>query len=263
MKKLFFLAGLPRTGSTLLTAILSQNTDILSEGSSGLIELLWQNYQLFVNNENIINSLTNTNQTNVSVNIIKELPKLYYKESKQKYVIDKARNWSHSGNIQLLKSYITKNPKIIVMLRPIPEIVESLYYIYKKNNLLTRLEETLFVNDNPLMYPFEGLIDALQNNKEHLLLLTYKELVEQPNIVIEKIYKFLEIPNFNHNYDNIINRYPEGDYGVQGLHEVRSKIELRNKKVKLPKAIKDKAIEMQKELEKTLEAVGEYDIFKK
>jgi hypothetical protein len=35
-ENMFFLAGLPRTGSSLLTNILSQNPDILSEGSSGL-----------------------------------------------------------------------------------------------------------------------------------------------------------------------------------------------------------------------------------
>jgi hypothetical protein len=35
-EQMFFLAGLPRTGSSLLTNILSQNPDILSEGSSGL-----------------------------------------------------------------------------------------------------------------------------------------------------------------------------------------------------------------------------------
>jgi hypothetical protein len=36
-EQMFFLGGLPRTGSSLLTNILSQNPDILSEGSSGLL----------------------------------------------------------------------------------------------------------------------------------------------------------------------------------------------------------------------------------
>lgn len=263
MEEMFFLSGLPRTGSTLLTAILSQNPDILSEGSSGLVELLWQNYQLFTFNEGIVGSLKNTKKINTSKNVMKGLPNLYYKGTRSKYIIDKNRNWTHNGNIKVIKNYITSTPKIIVMLRPITEIAESFYYIYKKNNKLDELEQHLFGQDNPLMFPFDGLLNALQNNKEHLLLLTYKELVEQPNIVIDKIYNFLNIPNFNHNYDNIINKYPEGDYNFDGLHEVRSTIKLRNKKVKLPKAIKDKAIEMQKELEQTLEAVGEYDIFKK
>lgn len=263
MEGMFFLSGLPRTGSTLLTAILSQNPDILSEGSSGLVELLWQNYQLFTFNESIVTSIKNTNKVNTSKNVMKGLPNLYYKGTKSKYIIDKNRNWTHDGNIEVIKKYITSTPKIIVMLRPIPEIVESFYYIYNKNFELKLLEDTLYVKDNPLMFPFQGLLNAFQNNKEHLLLLTYHELINNPKNVIDKIYKFLEIPTYEHDFNYIVNKYPEGDYGLNGLHEVRNEIGFRNKKIKLPKAIKNKALQMQKELEQTLEAVGEYDIFKK
>lgn len=263
MEGMFFLSGLPRTGSTLLTAILSQNPDILSEGSSGLVELLWQNYKLFISNENIVKAIQNTNKLNVEKNVISKLSNMYYSDCDKKYIIDKNRNWTHNGNIEVIKNYITSTPKIIVMLRPIPEIVESFYYIYKKNNKLDELEQHLFGQDNPLMFPFTGLLNALNNNKDCLLLLTYKELVEQPKDVVNKIYKFLDIPDYEHNFNNIYNVFPEGDYGLNGLHEVRGTIELRNKKVKLPKSIKEQAVRMQKELEQTLEAVGEYDIFKK
>ena len=262
MEKLFFLAGLPRTGSTLLTAILSQNKDILAEGTSGLLELMWQNKLLFEQNQSIVISLTNTNKTNVDLNIIKELPSLYY-QSKKPYIIDKNRNWTHYLNIEMIKNYVTPNPKIIVMLRPIDEIVESFYYIYEKNNRLHDLNQHLFEQDNPLMFPFQGLTQALQFDKEHLLLCTYKELIEQPKNVIKRIYNFLELPPFEHDYNQIKNKYPEGDYGLKGLHKVRSKIKTRNKNVVLPKQLKDKALAMQQELEQTLEAVGEYDIFKK
>lgn len=263
MEEMFFLSGLPRTGSTLLTAILSQNPDILSEGSSGLVELLWQNYSLFTLNENIVKSIQNTNKVHAQKSVITNLSNLYYSDCDKKYIIDKNRNWTHNGNIELLKTYVVSCPKIIVMLRPIPEIVESFYYIYKKNNRLDELVEHLFDQDNPLMFPFTGLLNALLNNKDCLLLLTYKELVEQPKNVVDKIYKFLHIPNYKHNFDNIVNVLPEGDYGLEGLHKVRNEIGLRNKKIKLPKQMKQKALQMQKKLEQTLEAVGEYDIFKK
>ena len=263
MEKLFFLAGLPRTGSTLLSAILSQNNNILSEGSSGLLELMWQNKNLFEQNNNILQTTKNTNKNNLDLHIINKLPSMYYYQSKQKYVIDKNRNWTHSLNIKMIKKYVNKSPKIIVMLRPINEIIESFYYIYKKNNKLDELRNDLFLYDNPLLFPFKGLLDALQNNKNNLLLLTYKELIMNPRKTIEKVYDFLELPLFEHDYNQIKNKYPEGDYGLNGLHKVRSKIKIRNKNVMLPKELKDKALEMQQELEKTLEAVGEYDIFKK
>ena len=40
-KQFFFLAGLPRTGSTLLANILLQNSDVHAEGSSVLCNLTW------------------------------------------------------------------------------------------------------------------------------------------------------------------------------------------------------------------------------
>ena len=46
MKKQFvFLSGLPRTGSTLLSAILSQNPKIYSEGNSAVCQLMYDMQQ--------------------------------------------------------------------------------------------------------------------------------------------------------------------------------------------------------------------------
>lgn len=262
MEKLFFLAGLPRTGSTLLTALLSQNKDILSEGTSGLLELMWQTDQLFVYDKDLIKCLESTNKTNINLKIMSSLPALYY-DSDIKYVIDKNRNWANKFNIEMIKKYIIANPKIIVMLRPIDEIFESFYYIYKKNKKLDILHRNLFEVPNPFIFPFNNLLETVQNNKEHLLLLTYKELVEKTEETIDRIYEFLGIPKFNHDFTNIKNKYPEDDYGFDGLHKVRSKIKYRHKNVTLPKELKDKALEMQQQLEKALEEAGEYDIFKK
>ena len=50
MKKQFvFLSGLPRTGSTLLSAILSQNPKIYSEGNSAVCQLMFDMQQSCIN----------------------------------------------------------------------------------------------------------------------------------------------------------------------------------------------------------------------
>ena len=40
MKNIYFLAGLPRSGSTVLAAILSQNPAVHTTGTSGLLDML-------------------------------------------------------------------------------------------------------------------------------------------------------------------------------------------------------------------------------
>jgi hypothetical protein len=112
----------------------------------------------------------------------------------------------------MIKNYITPNPKIIIMIRPIIEILESFYYIYKKNNALNVFEKNMFEETNPLMFPLQGLKQALSFNSNYILLVTYKELVENPKKTIKEIYNFLEIPKFGHNFDYIENSFPEDDY---------------------------------------------------
>jgi hypothetical protein len=73
------------------------------------------------------------------------------------------------------------------MIRPIDEIVESFYYIYKKNDKLNYLNQNLFEKPNPLLFPFEGLLQAIKFHKEHLLLLTYKDLIENPEDLLYDI----------------------------------------------------------------------------
>ena len=47
MEKLFFLAGLPRSGSTWLSAILNQNPNIFVTPISPWVELLWRHYSMW------------------------------------------------------------------------------------------------------------------------------------------------------------------------------------------------------------------------
>jgi hypothetical protein len=91
-EQMFFLAGLPRTGSSLLTAILSENPDILSEGTSALIDLMWENQELFINHKPIVESIQNTKKYNVQKTLLKNIPHLYYLDNKRNFVIDKSRN---------------------------------------------------------------------------------------------------------------------------------------------------------------------------
>jgi sulfotransferase len=259
-QQMFFLAGLPRTGSTLLTAILSQNPDIQAEGSSALVELMWQNQKMFSENDNIAGAIRNTNREHTAKDILESLPHNYYKDSR-KIVIDKNRNWTHPNNVEMIKDYIDENPKIIVVIRPIIEILESFYFIYKKNNQIGEFEEAMFNFENPLISPFLSLIYGLEANKENFFIITYSDLVKNTKETIVELYNFLEIPLYEHSYCNIQSDFPEGDYGFDGLHEVREQISLRNKEVTLPFHIRERAKEMQKDLDEALEKVGFKDVY--
>jgi sulfotransferase len=85
---------------------------------------------------------------------------------------------------------------------------------------------------------------AVQNalkpeNKDMTLIIKYNDLVNNPENEIKKVYKFLDIPYFNHNYNSLsqfnVNGIPYDDRIVgKNLHTIKTKIE------KQPNVYRDK-----------------------
>lgn len=260
-EQMFFMGGLPRTGSSLLTAILSQNPDILSEGSSGFINLIKNVENIFEKDEGLNHALQNTNRRYVEKNILESIPHYYYGERSKKYVIDKNRHWVHPLAIETIKKYITDNPKIIVMLRPIEEIAKSIYNIALENDDIQQAYAWMYGGD-PLINSFDALKQGLSTHKEHFLFVTYDQLVLDTKNTIDRIYNFLGIKKFKHNYKKVDStNVQEGDYHLMGLHEIREKVGKRKIDVELPEELLNRAKYLQKDLEIAFKKAGLDDVF--
>lgn len=258
-EKMFFLSGLPRTGSSLLTNILSQNPDILSEGTSGLLGTLQAVVERFNENEVMKKAIVNTHREEDFLYFIENIPSEYYKTNKRKFILDKNRTWSYTGNVDLIKQYIDNNPKIILMIRPVEEITKSFFSLYEKNKSNER--ETFFKTLDPFISSFNFLLDGILYSKENILLVSYDELVNQPKQTIDKIYNFLEIPHFTHNFERIATIFPEGDYHLPGLHEVRTSISKREINIELTEDEQAEVDYFQRKIEIALKKAGIENVF--
>lgn len=238
-KKIFFLSGLPRTGSTLLTSILTENLDFYYEGNSALCQLMWDNKVSCEINSS--EQLLASNKIYIKNKILKNLPSLYYENVKSKYVIDKCRSWTLPENLKLIKDNITNTPKMIIMTRPITEIVKSFCYLDKINNKPSREKELIQNGSEPIMRSLYGVENAMNNNNGQFLFISYKDLIGDTKNTIDSVYDFLEVKKFNHNFNNIINRYPENEdaYEIKHMHDVRNTIEKRDIGIKLSKEVLD------------------------
>ena len=185
------LSGLPRAGSTLLSAILSQNPLIHSEGNSAVCQLMWDMEKSLINN---CGEQINANNRQTTINdLISNIPYIYYKnnDKNEKIVVDKCRSWTLSENIVLLKKYIDSNIKIIILERPLLEVVNSFVKIYNKNNKIIDIERLFDYNTEPIMRSFEGIVNAKKNNQDNnFLFITYKELITDTQTTLKKIYDF-------------------------------------------------------------------------
>ena len=222
------LSGLPRSGSTLLSALLCQNPAIHAEGNSAVCQLMWDMQSSCCNTSK--EQLTATGRLETARRLISSIPHIYYEGITEKVVVDKCRSWTLEPNIELLQKYIDKNIKVVVLERPITEIARSFAKLYHQtgNYSEERIENLIKPGSEPVMRSLSGILWAREHNQSGtFLFIQYDDLVENPKEAIDNVYSFCGWEPFEHHFDNIMVKYPENDevYSLPGQHIVRSSIE--------------------------------------
>jgi sulfotransferase len=240
VEKIFFQSSLPRSGSTLLQNVLAQNPDIYSTSTSGICEVLMNARQT------ITNSIEFLSQDQKIVEIGQ---KGFYKESifgyynnitNRKYVIEKSRGW---GACYEFVDHFYPNPKMIVMVRDLRAIVSSLEKKFRQNpHIATGIQNWVDLQGTtvdkrvdlfltkvpPLSAPLDIIYDIiLRKISKNLLFIRFEDFCVDPEKEIQKIYKYLEISYYKHDFNNIEQFTKENDafHRPFGDHEIRSKIE--------------------------------------
>jgi sulfotransferase len=238
IKNFMGLSGLPRTGSTLLSAILSQNPEIHAEGNSAVCQLMWDAQCSIYGTCN--EQLTASNRLDTGIELIKNIPNIYYKDITASTVIDKCRSWTLPDNMGMLTRYFEHKPKVLVLERPLVEIVRSFVALRQANNYQGDPEEGLLDTwSEPIMRSYEGVKWAKSNNNGEFLFVQYNDLINNTKSTINTIYEFCKLESFEHDFNNIVNKHPENDevYGMLGQHDIRPTINKRDLDVKLSKEI--------------------------
>lgn len=245
-KEYFFISGLPRSGSTLLSAILKQNPEFHADISSPLFDL----------SQEVIKKLFISESTfNISEDIRKEIIKgifnSYFKDVKATTVFDTNRAWT--SKTDLLKILFPQT-KIICCTRNIAWILDSFERIVTKNSLYDNFlfdeEEKLSVysrckslmdvqKSGKIIKPILWLEEGLAKNSDMIHVVEYDIFCKNPKETMQNVYKFLNKPYFDHNFDNV--EYDNDEYdiplGLKGLHKVRKKVEWVERKTILPEKI--------------------------
>lgn len=222
--KLHFLSGLPRSGSTLLTTLLYQNPLIHTEGISALCDVMWQTHQSLSNAQAIP---ANHRQAHAH-KMVADLPYRYYSDVTRPIVIDKCRAWTTPDNVQMLKHYVTPQPKIIVLTRNPADIIKSFKSLFARNGRDDFGTSGMADEFNRNMISTQMARDA--NDPETFLFVEFENLISNTQNEMNRIYQFLNIEPYLHDLANIVTMNPENDfvYGLQGMHDVRRTIGKRD-----------------------------------
>ena len=240
-KTFYFMAGLPRSGSTLLSSILNQNPRFYSGPSSPVVPTMLT----------LENSLSNDElflgypKVEVGKKIIASILPQYYSDIDKPVIIDKNRSWTIRMNY--ISGYFDIVPKVICPVRDITEILTSFIMMCRRNPYTNQtkinfIDEMLIKLNIPLTddnrcellaspqgilgQSVDGLRSAIKEGYDHCLhFVEYNDLVNKPEETMKAIYEFLGEDYFEHTFNNLENLHRENDqqiYGLADMHEVRS-----------------------------------------
>jgi sulfotransferase len=218
VSNLAFIAGTPRSGSTLLVSVLAQNPNFKADRISALCELMWQSKLVFDSYASVTGF-----PAEYSDSLMSALPSLYYKSDDKSVVFDFCRSWTKQANLDLISKYITDRPKIICPFRDKNEVINSYQKLFESNNRTDFFESNFYYE---MLDNFDSLEYAMLLNDKRFLFIDYKDLVESPQLVFDNIYLFLDVEPFEHDFDNVVCSFTENEMvtGLVGLHDVRKKI---------------------------------------
>jgi len=240
-KTYHFLAGLPRSGNTLLSALFNQNPNIYSSPISPLSDLMWN----FANTCDNIEQINRNTENQIKAKMfLSSFINNYYKEIEKPVVIDREKVWGTPANLDIIKQYITPTPKIIFTVRDILEIIASFvkmdadylknvaynsgYYIANYRSEKDLVAEHLMEPNGDIGKGLLSLASAFYpENKGMFHIVEYNNLVFNPEETMAGIYDFLEMPHYQHNFNKIQKVEKDNDEVLglpKDLHDIRKSL---------------------------------------
>ena len=240
-----FISGLPRSGSTLLAAVLKQNPRFHA-GMTSPVGALMSAMQAQFSAGSEFGPVI---ETNVRRRLLRGLFDNYYVDQRDHQVVfDANRVWC--ARLPSLKD-LYPAAKVIACVRNVAWVMDSLELLYRANpfentklfgddlerNTVYSRVETLAQGGRLVGFAYSALKEAFYGeHADSLLLVEYELLTQAPGKVMRLIYDFLDEPWFDHDFGSVSYDAPEFDLalGLAGLHRVRPQIAAEPRRTVLP-----------------------------
>lgn len=242
-EKIFFQSSMPRSLSTMFQNIMAQNPDFYVTATDGLLELV------FGARANFTTSPEFKAQDQVLMNKAFKGFCLggiegYAKEITDKpYLLNKSRGW---GVYRSFLNEFYPDPKIICLVRNLKDVVCSYEKIYRKNQLQhdpirndsngkgttvhKRVDEWMHPT-NTIGRAVERIFEIIRlGYDDKILFVKCEDLCLYPDAEMTRVYNYLGVPYFKHDFDHIEQVTKEDDsiYGLgSDLHTIRPKLEMK------------------------------------
>jgi sulfotransferase len=237
-EKIFFQSSLPRAGSTILQNIMGQNPDFYVTPTSGVLELLYAARANYTESPEF-KAQDNQLMMDGFRSFCKEGFEGFYNGiTDKKYVVDKSRGW---GIHRDFLEFFYPEPKIICMVRDLREVFCSMEKNFRKSQHLSdpivnhaQLSGTstpkridVWAQSQPVGMAIERVSEVIrQGYDSKILFVKFEDLCMYPETEMTRIYKYLDVPYYKHDFENIEQITQEDDavYGIYGDHTIRKEL---------------------------------------
>jgi sulfotransferase len=239
-QKIFFQSSLPRAGSTLMQNIVAQNPNFYSTPTSGVIELLASARNYYTHGEEF-KAQDSEIMKKAFQGFCKGALHSYFEAITDKpYVLDKSRGW---GYLHDFLDFFHPNPKIVCMIRDPRAVFASMEKNYRKHpdksimfgdlnpmeTITTENRITFWSNNPPVGMSLQRLHECIrQGIDKKMLFIKYENLVRNPQEQMKRVYEYLEVDYYEHNFNDISQVTQEDDrvYGIFGDHVIQNQLNI-------------------------------------
>ena len=241
-KSIYFLAGLPRSGSTLLANILAQNQSIYVTPTSGIVDMLTNVRNAWDRNDAFQASNRKLSEE-IKLRVLQAMLEAYFAHTDRPICIDKNRYWMEFLEMAAVLLGGREHVKIIVTVRDLRDTVASFERLYRKTSALGQIHQEAslalkfktavgrvetFVDDaQPVGRAYNAIRDAITRGwRDRMHFVDYDSLTNYPADTLQRLYAFLEHPAHTHDFENVEQVTVEDDfvYGFKDLHVIRAQV---------------------------------------
>lgn len=244
-RRYHFITGLPRSGSTLLAALLRQNPRF----HAGMTSPVGSLFRGLINQLGAGSEFGPVVSKTQRCRLARGLFDSYYGDVADREVIfDTNRMWA-AQMPALMEMF--PGAKVIACVRNVAWVMDSIERRFRANpfettrlfnddserNTVYSRVETLAQRNRLVGYPWTALKEAFYGeHARSLLVVDYDLLAQAPDKVLPLIYQFIGEPAFAHDFERVEYDAPEFDeaLGLHGLHKVRQQVAIERRETLLP-----------------------------
>src|SRR3989338_2939577 len=236
-KIFYFISGLPRSGSTLLTNILAQNPRFGVSNTSGIMDVIFGVRNTW---DKHIEFQAHPDEA-AKLRVMRGILENYYANSDKPVIFDKCRGWL--SLIEMAEAILGRKEKILVPVRDVRDVLASFEKLWRETSKTSQVgQESAFYfdvqtvegragvwlrGDQPVGLAYNRVRDTLNRGYgDRLYFVQFEHLTSNPEKTMEGIYDFLGEQKFKHDFAHVEQVTYENDsvHGFKDLHTIRNKV---------------------------------------